>query len=54
MTTATVAIAPPSASDPTSPMKISAGCALYQRKPMLAPTIAPQKIVTSPTIGIHL
>ncbi len=46
---ATVPSAPPSASDPTSPMKISAGCALYQRKPRLAPTRAPQKIVSSPT-----
>ena len=44
---------PPSASEPTSPMKISAGCALYQRKPMLAPTMAPQKIVTSLTAGIR-
>ena len=39
--------APPSASEPTSPMKISAGYELYQRKPRLAPTSAPQKIVSS-------
>ena len=30
-------------------MKTSAGCALYQRNPRLAPTIEPQKIVTSDT-----
>ena len=54
MMTATVPIAPPSASEPTSPMKISAGCALYQRNPMLAPTMAPQKMVTSPTCGMRL
>ena len=53
MITATVPIAPPSASDPTSPMNTSAGCALYQRKPMLAPTIDPQKMVTSLTSGIR-
>ena len=35
--TATVPIAPPSASEPTSPMKTSAGCALYQRNPMAEP-----------------
>src|SRR5579859_2059078 len=52
MMIATVPIAPPSASDPTSPIKISAGCALYQRKPRLAPTIAPQKIVNSATCGM--
>ena len=47
ISTATTAMAPPSPSDPTSPMKISAGCALYQRKPRLAPVIEPQKIVSS-------
>src|SRR6476646_896130 len=52
MITATVPMAPPSASEPTSPIKISAGCALYQRKPMLEPTMAPQKTVTSATWGI--
>src|SRR6185503_10487574 len=45
--TATVPMAPPSASDPTSPMNISAGWALNQRKPRLAPASAVQKIVTS-------
>ena len=29
-----------------------AGCALYQRKPRLAPTIEPQKIVSSPACRI--
>src|ERR1035441_7564981 len=38
--TATVPIAPPSASEPTSPMNTSAGCALYQRNPMAEPTMA--------------
>ena len=49
--TATTPIAPPSDSEPTSPMKISAGCALYQRKPMDAPVIAPQKTVNSDAPG---
>src|ERR1700688_1940072 len=52
MITATVPIAPPSASDPTSPINTSAGCALYHRNPIDDPTIAPQKIVNSPTCGI--
>ena len=43
--------APPSASEPTSPMKMSAGYELYQRNPRLAPTSAPQKIVSSPISG---
>ena len=49
MATAIMPIEPPSASDPTSPMKTSAGCALYQRNPREEPTSAPQKIVSSPT-----
>src|SRR5579864_5007345 len=53
MITATVPMAPPSASDPTSPMNTSAGCALYQRNPIDDPTIAPQKIVNSATWGIR-
>src|SRR5580692_8678379 len=48
MITAIVPSAPPSPSDPTSPMKISAGCALYQRNPNEAPTSAPQNTVSSP------
>src|SRR6185295_16035579 len=51
MRMATVASAAPSASDPTSPMKISAGYELYQRKPSDAPTSDPQKIVSSATSG---
>ena len=51
MRMATVPSAPPSASEPTSPMKISAGYELYQRNPRLAPTSAPQKIVSSPAGG---
>ena len=42
---------PPSASEPTSPMKTSAGWELYHRKPRHAPTRAPQNTVTSPTPG---
>ena len=53
MITAMVPMAPPSASDPTSPMKISAGCALYQRNPMEAPTMDPQKTVSSAIIGMR-
>ncbi len=53
MMTATVPMAPPSASEPTSPMKISAGCALYHRKPIAEPTMEPQKMVTSDDLG-HL
>src|SRR3954471_24765760 len=48
MRSATVPSAPPSASEPTSPMKMSAGYELYQRNPRLAPTSAPQKTVSSP------
>src|SRR5271169_849999 len=51
MATATIPIEPPSASEPTSPMNTSAGCALYQRNPRDEPTSAPQKIVSSPTCG---
>ena len=51
MITAMVPSVPPSDSEPTSPMNISAGCALYQRKPREAPTSAPQKTVSSPTRG---
>ena len=40
--TATAPSAPPSASEPLSPMKIFAGGALYQRKPRPEPTIAEQ------------
>ena len=36
---------------PVSPMKTSAGGALYHRNPRLAPIIAPQKTVSSPTSG---
>ena len=53
ISTATTAIAPPSPSDPTSPMKISAGWALYQRKPRLAPVIEPQKMVSSEVCGLR-
>src|SRR5580765_3355004 len=45
---ATVPSAAPSASEPTSPMKISAGYELYQRKPSDAPTSDPQNTVSSP------
>src|SRR5262249_44697775 len=48
---ATMPSAAPSASDPTSPMKISAGYELYQRNPSDAPTSEPQKIVSSDTGG---
>src|ERR1039458_8338995 len=51
--TATTAMAPPSPSAPTSPMKISAGCALYQRNPTLAPVIDPQKTVSSEVCGLR-
>src|SRR6202158_3393642 len=47
MRIATVPSAAPSASEPTSPMKISAGYELYQRKPSDAPTSDPQNTVSS-------
>ena len=47
MSSATVPSAPPSPSEPTSPMKMSAGWQFHHRKPRLAPTSAPQKIVSS-------
>ena len=43
--------APPRANEPVSPIKTEAGCALYQRKPMQAPTSEAQKIVSSPAPG---
>ena len=39
--------AEPNDREPTSPIKILAGLALYQRKPMHAPTIDKQKINSS-------
>src|SRR5215207_1925652 len=51
---ATVPNAPPIASDPTSPMNTSAGGELYHRKPRLAPTIAPQKTVSSEADGLKV
>ncbi len=45
--TASPAIAPPSPSEPVSPMKIVAGKALNQRKPMHAPTRQPASIARS-------
>src|SRR6266487_5714179 len=47
MRIATVPSAAPSASEPTSPMKISAGYELYQRNPSDAPTSEPQNTVSS-------
>src|SRR5260370_39947377 len=46
---ATVPSAAPSASDPTSPMKLSAGDEVDQRKPRDAPTNEPHNIVRSAT-----
>src|SRR6266852_833583 len=53
MMTAITPSVPPSDNEPTSPMKISAGWALYQRKPNEAPTSAPQNTVSSPTRGMY-
>ena len=44
---ASPAIAPPSAIDPVSPMNTSAGCALNQRKPIVAPIMAAPMIARS-------
>ncbi len=41
---ATALIAPPSASEPVSPINTFAGCALNTRNPKTAPTTATQKI----------
>ena len=46
--TAIAPSAPPSASEPVSPMKIIAGGALNQRNPRPAPTSAPQITASSP------
>src|SRR5207244_3419012 len=48
MRMATAPSAAPSASEPTSPMKMSAGYELYQRNPSDAPTSEPQNTVSSP------
>ncbi len=53
VTTASAPSAPPKAREPVSPMKTSAGWALYQRKPRLAPRIAPQKTTSSPLPGMY-
>ena len=42
----------PNDRDPVSPIKILAGGALYHRKPKHDPTIEPQKIEASPTLGM--
>ena len=49
--TAMVPSRPPSASEPVSPMKIRAGGALYQRKPIPAPMTEPQTTASSPAPG---
>src|SRR5215213_4582379 len=49
--TAIVPRSPPRASEPVSPMKIWAGGALNQRKPMPAPISAPQITASSPVPG---
>ncbi len=43
--------APPIDKEPVSPMKTIAGGALNHRKPRPAPTMAPQKTVSSPAPG---
>ena len=43
---------PPKERDPVSPIKIFAGGALYHKNPKHDPTIEPQKIEVSPTLGI--
>ena len=44
---------PPNDREPVSPIKIFAGGALYHKKPKHDPTIEPQKIVASPTLGMY-
>ena len=46
--TATAPSAPPSGSEPVSPMKTMAGGALYQRKPRPAPISAARNTASSP------
>jgi len=43
---------PPNDREPVSPIKIFAGGSLYHTKPKHDPTIEPQKIDASPTLGI--
>ena len=43
---------PPNDREPVSPIKILAGGALYHKKPKHDPTIEPQKIEASPTLGM--
>ncbi len=49
--TAIAPSAPPSASEPVSPMNTIAGGALYQRNPSPAPISAAQKTTISPVPG---
>ena len=44
---------PPKDKEPVSPIKILAGGALNHKKPKQEPTIDPQKIEASPTLGIY-
>ncbi len=48
VSTASIPMAAPSASEPASPMKTSAGWQLNQRNPMAAPISAPQNTDSSP------
>ena len=47
VTIANPAIAPPSAIEPVSPMKTSAGKALYQRNPIVPPISAAARMARS-------
>ena len=51
MSTATMPSAPPSISEPVSPMNTSAGWQFHHRKPSAAPKTAAQNTVSSPLVG---
>src|SRR3954469_17883822 len=53
VSTASMPSAPPSESEPTSPMNTAAGYVLNHKKPVPAPIIAPQKIANSPEPWIY-
>jgi hypothetical protein len=48
---AMIPMSPPSASEPVSPIKSSAGCELNQRNASPAPTSEPHTTVSSPAPG---
>ena len=54
MMTAQTPMMPPMVSEPVSPIKTCAGKALYQRKPIMAPTKAQRNTTSSSEWGMYM